>query len=97
MLYVATKIQFDGSDYFIRRPLRRYKIRIYFTKTYLITIQGDGRANQHPSLAIMQNLWLREHNRIAAQLGNINPGWNDETLFQASMKNPFHFFSVEKH
>jgi hypothetical protein len=63
----------------------------YIYKIYLITIQGDGRANQHPSLAIMQNLWLREHNRIAAQLGNINPGWNDETLFQASMKNPSHF------
>ncbi len=86
---MATKIQFDGSDYFIR-----YKIRIYFTKTYLFTIQGDGRANQHPSLAIMQNLWLREHNRIAAQLGNINPGWNDETLFQASMKNPLHFLAL---
>jgi hypothetical protein len=42
----------------------------------------------------MQNLWLREHNRIAAQLGNINPGWNDETLFQASMKNPSHFLAL---
>ena len=49
-----------------------------------IMILGDGRANQQAPLAIMQTLWLREHNRIAASLGRMNPRWSDEKIFQVS-------------
>ena len=27
-------------------------------------------------------MWAREHNRVAAQLGSINPHWDDEQIFQ---------------
>ena len=43
---------------------------------------GDIRSNEHTGLAIMHTLWLREHNRLARVLADINPCWNDERLFQ---------------
>ena len=39
---------------------------------------GDNRVNEQPGLATMHTLWLREHNRVALQLGTINPHWSDD-------------------
>lgn len=43
---------------------------------------GDVRANQQPSIASIQVIFLREHNRIAAIFKQLNPTWNDERIFQ---------------
>ena len=47
---------------------------------------GDSRIHIVPGQASTQILFLREHNRIAAILGKINPRWNDELIFQETRK-----------
>lgn len=47
---------------------------------------GDFRCNEQPGLTAMHTLWLREHNRVANELSDINPHWNDERTFHEARK-----------
>lgn len=47
---------------------------------------GDVRTNQNPGLAILQIILMREHNRIADVLLELNPHWDDELAFQESRR-----------
>ncbi|MBW6401232.1 hypothetical protein KPL78_25465 [Roseomonas sp. HJA6] len=49
----------------------------------LFAIGGD-RANSTPFTAMMNTLFLREHNRIARHLQTLHPDWNDERVFQVA-------------
>ena len=39
-----------------------------------------------PLLTVMHTLLVREHNRVAARLAQLNPSWNDEIVYQESRR-----------
>ena len=43
---------------------------------------GDHRANQQMMLVAQHTIFMREHNRIATELGKINHHWDDERIYQ---------------
>ena len=43
---------------------------------------GDRRVNEQPGLTLYHVVWVREHNRLAADLALVNPTWGEEELFQ---------------
>ncbi|MFN8383824.1 MAG: peroxidase family protein [Anaerolineales bacterium] len=45
-------------------------------------LAGDVRANENPELISLQTLFVREHNRIAAEAEQQHPDWTDEQLYQ---------------
>lgn len=49
----------------------------------LFAIGGD-RANSTPFTAMMNTLFLREHNRIAGELESRNPSWDDDRVFETA-------------
>lgn len=45
---------------------------------------GGDRVNATPQVAMMNTLWLREHNRLAAMLEGGHPGWDDDRVFETA-------------
>lgn len=52
-------------------------------KTTLFAAGGD-RVNASPQVAMMNTLFLREHNRLAAMLEDKHPDWDDERMFETA-------------
>jgi hypothetical protein len=49
-------------------------------------VAGDIRANLFIGLSSMHTLFAREHNRVAQQLQQQNPGWSGDRVFQEARK-----------
>lgn len=47
-------------------------------------LAGDVRANENPDLVSLQTLFVREHNRLAAEQARQHPQSSDEQLYQAA-------------
>lgn len=43
---------------------------------------GGDRANASPQVAMMNTLFLREHNRLAGEIERAYPGWDDDGFFK---------------
>ncbi|KAM6984875.1 eosinophil peroxidase [Aplochiton taeniatus] len=49
-------------------------------------IAGDGRVDENIALTSLHTLFVREHNRLATELHQLNPQWDSETLYQETRK-----------
>jgi hypothetical protein len=71
-----------------------------YSNTQAITPMFYGSNGPAPVLGLvaMHTLWMRQHNRVARQLADINPHWNDEQLFQVKMEvvTKQHVFEVQR-
>ena len=47
-------------------------------------LAGDVRVNEHSALIVMHTIWVREHNRIAQSLRQLNPKWGTDKIFQVA-------------
>ncbi|KAL4232189.1 hypothetical protein ACF0H5_009764 [Mactra antiquata] len=56
------------------------------TSPYLCFEAGDTRANVHPGLTSYHTIFVREHNRIVAELGSLHKDWSDDKLYMEGRK-----------
>lgn len=49
-------------------------------------VGGDVRANEQIGLTATHTLFVREHNRLAAQISAANPGWTDQQVYDRARK-----------
>ncbi|XP_075162195.1 peroxidasin [Haematobia irritans] len=66
----------DGMD--CRRNLDENQMNCF--------VSGDIRVNEQVGLLAMHTVWMREHNRIATALKDINPQWDGDTLYHETRK-----------
>nr|XP_046242082.1 eosinophil peroxidase-like [Scatophagus argus] len=57
-------------------------------------LAGDERSNENIALTSLHTLLMREHNRLARALANLNPHWNGERLYQEARKIMGGYFQV---
>jgi hypothetical protein len=82
MVYGSDKATADSLRTFVKGQLKTSAGNLPQTDASGSFVAGDVRANENIELTSMQTLFLREHNRIAAQLARENPIWTDEQLYQ---------------
>jgi hypothetical protein len=49
-------------------------------------LAGDVRANEQVGLTVVHTLFVREHNRLAARIAQLQPQFNDEQIYQLARR-----------
>lgn len=65
------------------KPLGIEKFTDPDLRAHIFAFGGD-RANNAPQVAMMNTLFLREHNRLAGEIEQDHPGWDDERVFETA-------------
>lgn len=67
--------------------LKHVDCQIEATKRHLpCFLAGDHRVNEQLALTAMHTLWLRQHNRVATELLQLNPQWDGTMLYHETRK-----------
>lgn len=75
----ALRPEFEILD----KPLGIDKFTDPDLRAHIFAFGGD-RANNAPQVAMMNTLFLREHNRLAGVIEQEHPGWDDERDFETA-------------
>lgn len=80
--------QMYGHDYLpmSTNPARDCQLNDKDKPNYVCFRAGDSRVNTQPQLSSLYTIWMREHNRIAKELQQLNPEWSDEKLYQEARR-----------
>lgn len=73
----------DSEFTLLDPPLGIGKIADAEQKSRIFAVGGD-RINSAPQVAMINTLFLREHNRLAGEIEKNHSGWNDERVFQTA-------------
>lgn len=81
-------LPFNSTDFFTTDQIRALNMAndSHVVSDDKLYAAGDRRANENIELTAIQTLFMRNHNRIAAQLQMLHPDWTDEQLFQEARK-----------
>ena len=81
-------LPYDNTDYFTTAQIAALNMAndAQAVPESQLFAAGDVRANENIELTTLQTLFVRNHNRVAAQLQKLHPKWTDEQLYQEARK-----------
>ncbi|KAM9858320.1 eosinophil peroxidase-like [Aulostomus maculatus] len=101
LLRVNTQFKDNGRDLL---PFSTMPVNICATRSRVTNdsnaeevpcfLAGDERASEHIGLSTLHTLMMREHNRLARALAELNPDWSGERLYQEARKIMGAYFQV---
>lgn len=68
-------------DFMLKYILKSSNISISF-----VSFAGDVRVNEQIGLTALHTVWMREHNRIANILADMNGHWDDTRLYEETRR-----------
>jgi hypothetical protein len=79
-------LQTSGDNLLPRNVIRIHNANEGVEPHPTLFLAGDIRANEQLGLIAMHTLFMREHNRLATEIGNADPSLNDEQIYQRARK-----------